>query len=288
MKKIKTRLLMCLFCTVIFLTCFAGILNDNGRAGRTGSPGSNPCTTSCHSSFALNSGDGSITITCDNMPNWNYEPNTVYTINVTIQKPNMVIFGLGFEALNNTSGSDFETIGALTPGNDTQIKFAPVSGFSRQNIVHLPNGGLTSNTKTFTFTWTSPSEIPTNSTITFYAAGVAGNNNNSNSGDYVYTANQEITPLNTSSKINEFNEPINFNLYPMPVESVLNIEIDSATESTFELYNLEGRIVYHSILSTNSSKTSTIEIPKEVLNGIYFAKVSNSKFSKTKRIMIKR
>ena len=84
MKKIKTRLLTCLFCTVIFLTCFAGILNDNGRAGRTGSPGSNPCTTSCHSSFALNSGDGSITITCDNMPNWNYEPNTVYTINVTV------------------------------------------------------------------------------------------------------------------------------------------------------------------------------------------------------------
>jgi hypothetical protein len=49
------------------------------------------------------------------MPNWNYEPNTVYTINVTVQKPNMVIFGLGFEALNNTSGSNFETIGALTP-----------------------------------------------------------------------------------------------------------------------------------------------------------------------------
>ena len=47
MKKIKTRILTYLFCTVIFLTCFAGILNDNGRAGRTGSPGSNPCTTSC-------------------------------------------------------------------------------------------------------------------------------------------------------------------------------------------------------------------------------------------------
>jgi hypothetical protein len=74
----------------------------------------------------------------------------------------------------------------------------------------------------------------------------------------------------------------------MPVESVLNIEIDSAKESTFELYNLEGKIVYHSIVSANSGKTSTIEIPKEVLNGIYFAKVSNSKFSKTKRIMIKR
>jgi hypothetical protein len=286
MKKIKTRLLTYLFCTVIFLTCFAGILNDNGRAGRTGSPGSNPCTTSCHSSFALNSGDGSITITCDNMPNWNYEPNTVYTINVTVQKPNMVIFGLGFEALNNTSGSVFETIGSLTPGNDTQIKFAPVSGFSRQNIVHLPNGGLTSNTKTFTFTWTSPSTIPTNSTITFYAAGVAGNNNNSNSGDYVYTANQEITPLNTAAKINEFNEPINFNLYPMPVESVLNIDIDSATESTFELYNLEGKIVYHTILSRNVGKTYTIQLPNEIFNGIYFAKVSNSKSSITKRIII--
>ena len=198
----------------------------------------------------------------------------------------MVIFGLGFEALNNTTGSNFETIGALTPGNDTQIKFAPVSGFSRQNIVHLPNGGLTSNTKTFTFTWTSPSTIPTNSTITFYAAGVAGNNNNSNSGDYVYTANQEITPLNTAAKINEFNEPINFNLYPMPVESVLNIDIDSATESTFELYNLEGKIVYHTILSRNVGKTYTIQLPNEIFNGIYFAKVSNSKSSITKRIII--
>ena len=41
---------------------------------------------------------------------------------------------------------------------------------------------------------------------------------------------------NNRLKINEFNEPINFNLYPMPVESVLNIEIYSATENTFELY----------------------------------------------------
>jgi hypothetical protein len=72
----------------------------------------------------------------------------------------------------------------------------------------------------------------------------------------------------------------------MPVESVLNIEIDSATENTFELYNLEGKIVYHSILSEHVGKTSTIEIPNEIFNGIYFAKVSNSKSSKTKRIII--
>jgi len=220
------------------------------------------------------------------MPNWNYEPNAVYTINVTVQKAGMSVFGLGFEALNNSTGTIYTSIGTLTPGAGNQIKSATVSGFARQNIVHTLNGGLTSNTKTFTFTWTSPSTIPTNSTITFYAAGVAGNNNNSNSGDYVYTANQEITPLNTAAKINEFNEPVNFNLYPMPVESVLNIEIDSATENTFELYNLEGKIVYHSILSEHVGKTSTIEIPNEIFNGIYFAKVSNSKSSKTKRIII--
>jgi hypothetical protein len=72
----------------------------------------------------------------------------------------------------------------------------------------------------------------------------------------------------------------------MPVESVLNIDIDSATESTFELYNLEGKIVYHTILSRNVGKTYTIQLPNEIFNGIYFAKVSNSKSSITKRIII--
>ena len=286
----KSRITICITSIFAFMIFSAGITNNDGRAGRTGSPGENPCTSSCHSSFTLNSGDGSIIITCDNMPNWKYEPSTAYTLNVTVQKPGMAVFGLGFEALNNSSGSTFLSIGTLTPSTGTQIKNATVSGSSRQNIVHTLNSGVTANSKTFTFTWTSPSTIPTNSTITFYSAGVAGNNNGNNVGDYVYTTNQEITPLNPTSSINLDSDEFSFSVFPNPAQNYFNVIIDSQLNlnRTIDLYSLDGKVVYNSTLNNDLSGISTIEIPSNLSNGFYFAKVSTNNSSKIKRIFINR
>ena len=166
MKKIYlsiSALIVCAFAV-------AEILDDNGKAARTGSPGETTCFNGCHNSSALNSGTGSVTISCNNMPNWEYVPNTTYNLSVTVAQTGMAVFGLGFEAINNTSGTVFASIGTLTPGTGTTIKSAIVGGASRPSIVHQLNAGLVNDTKTFNFTWTSPATVPANPTITFYKA----------------------------------------------------------------------------------------------------------------------
>ena len=51
---------------------------------------------------------------------------------------------------------------------------------------------MSTGSKAFSFSWTSPATASGN--ITFYAAGIAANNNGSESGDYVYTTNLIVIP----------------------------------------------------------------------------------------------
>ncbi|HRH37623.1 MAG TPA: hypothetical protein PK760_04730, partial [Flavobacteriales bacterium] len=67
---------------LLALMLTSGNTDNNGKAGRTGAPGENTCVNSCHNSYALNSGTGSIMLASTNMTNWQYVPGQTYTINV--------------------------------------------------------------------------------------------------------------------------------------------------------------------------------------------------------------
>ncbi len=161
------------------------IASQGGIAGRTASPSETNCT-SCHSTYAINSGSGSTVIT-HNIPASGYVPSTSYTVNVVISHTGMSVFGLGFEALSSTNTS----AGTLVVTNTTTMKLLAASN-GRSNIVHKTNGGLVSNTKTFSFTWTAPSSNI--GVVTFYTGAVAGNNNGNEFSDYVYTTSLPISP----------------------------------------------------------------------------------------------
>ena len=53
--------------------------------GRTGAPGETTCQAGCHSSFALNSGSGSVSIASD-VPETGYEAGQTYTITFNVSQ----------------------------------------------------------------------------------------------------------------------------------------------------------------------------------------------------------
>ena len=213
--------------------------NSAGKAGNTGSPGEQTCsTTGCHSTFPSNSQGGSITISAPGMTDWQYVPGQTYTISVTVAEQGRGLFGLGFEAL--TSSND--NAGTLTPGAGTHILTRLVQGVNRVNITHLTDAGLTPNSHTFTFTWTAPSENI--GPITFYTAGNAANNGNTASGDHIYNTSQVVTPANTVG-LNELSNRVDINIYPNPVVNELRVDYSTKKEGRVQvvIYDTMGRTV---------------------------------------------
>ena len=178
------------FLPLVIIVMTSSILSDNGKAGKTGSTGELTCRD-CHGDFAANAAGGSIAISNTGMTNWQYVPGQTYPITVTIARTGMSLFGLGVECLTatNTNAGTF----IITNTASTQLKSATVSGVNRVNVVHQLNGGASTNSKAFTFNWTAPATGT--GTVKFYFAGIAGNNDGNESGDYVYNSVQIATEL---------------------------------------------------------------------------------------------
>jgi Secretion system C-terminal sorting domain len=253
-----------LIASSVFLigTFFAGILSDNGKAGVTGSPGENNCTQ-CHNSFTVNSGTGSVTISSD-MTNWEYVPGQTYQISVTVAQSNIGLFGLGFEALQSSGAN----AGTLTPGTGTQIKNALIGGNQRANIVHTLNGGASSNSHTFNFTWTAPS---TNvGVVTFYAAGNAANDNGSDTGDRIYTASQIVNPASVGIQEAELTNAF-IGAYPNPFNSSLQVQYTLKNNANIQInvMDLTGKIVLSESLNKGNGAHTELLNAAELSNGLY-------------------
>src|SRR6185295_155316 len=168
----------------------ADIMSEDGKAGRTGSPGENTCD-GCHNSFALNSGPGSIRISSPDLINSDYVPGQSYQVTVTIAQTGVTLFGFAFEALTNSNNLNAGTLTVTEPSH-TQIKSAIVSGKSRKNMVHTKNGGLSQDSMAFNFQWIAPATDM--GSITFYAIANASNKDGDTTGDYIYSTTQLVTP----------------------------------------------------------------------------------------------
>ncbi len=177
------------FALILFLT--SEKMSDDGRAGYTGSPGENDCT-SCHGSFPVNTGGGSITLQNTGMPLNEYVAGQTYNLSVTVARSTNNLFGFAFEALNSLN----DNAGTLniTDAAATQIKTRVVNTITRRNVVHQLNAGAMSGSKTFNFSWTAPAAGT--GTVGFYFAGVAADGNGNDNNDYVYkstlTINEQV------------------------------------------------------------------------------------------------
>ncbi|HRI28425.1 MAG TPA: hypothetical protein PK715_10255, partial [Chitinophagales bacterium] len=127
---------------------------------------------SCHSPGA--GGSGTFTITFNNGIN-QYLPGQTYPMSVTILQEGQKRWGFSMVARNSAN----QNVGSWIPTNTDSKTFS-----SNTHIGHK-NAPVMTGAYTFHFSWTAPA-TPATGNVTFYASGVAANNNSSSSGDYVY------------------------------------------------------------------------------------------------------
>jgi hypothetical protein len=268
---------------ILIGSAFKTVLNSNGKPGKTGSPGETTCS-SCHGS----AGNGSIAV---NLPielqgGASYVLGQTYTISVTVSQSACNLFGFGFEALQASGANG----GVLTPGTGSQALSITVLGNSRNNIVHVSNGGATANSHTFTFTWQAPSTNVGN--ITFYTAGLAADGSGSpNSADKTYSTSVVIPAPQTVGIDNQIEIGNGISVFPNPVtEKIsLNYSLIKNAQVKAELFNLEGKAIelFNENQPTGNIKKE-IEVEKlNLSNGIYFVSLTiDGKKSVTKKIII--
>lgn len=258
--------------SVIAFVAVADILDKDGKAARTGSPGEFDCT-GCHTSFAVNSGPGSITISSPNLTNWQYVPGQVYQIDVTVAQTGVGLFGFGFEALrtsNNSNGGSF----TITNSAQTGLKSATVSGTPRTNVVHKLNGGLSANSHTFSFNWTAPATNVGN--IRFYTAGNAANNNNDSLNDYIYKTNQLVTPFPVG--VSKIESSKKLRIYPNPVRESFTLQgVNDLAEFNYWIVDINGRTVaVPQKVENNLESTLQIQFPDNLETGIYYLRIESA------------
>jgi hypothetical protein len=264
----QKRILLSIFSVALVFILTSGIEDDNGIAGRTGSPGEVTCVNGCHSSYALNSGSGSVALTSDIVNN-EYVPDQVYNMQLTVSQAGDSLFGLGLEALTSTNAN----AGTLTVGTGTVVKTATISGVSRRSITHARNGGTgTVDSHTFNFTWKAPATGTGN--VTFYFAGVAANNNGRNSLDYVYNGSQTFTEYVVPSGINDVATSVKaLSVYPNPVTDkfTFNYTLSDQQNVTAGIYTVGGQLVQTitNDLRSQGANTETVMLDPNIQAGLY-------------------
>lgn len=144
----------------------------------TGAPGEANCTA-CHSSFPLNSGNGSFVIEGP----VSFRANESHTITVRLQDPGQSRWGFELTTLGQGGIS-------LLDIARTQVDLAP-NGY--QYLRHTRSGsdaGTPNGPVSWTFTWTAPASPPNE--MSFWAAGNAANNNLNSNGDDIYTTSLTV------------------------------------------------------------------------------------------------
>ena len=158
-------------------------------AGRTGAPGEGTCI-GCHGDFALNSGNGALSVTAPS----SYVGGTTYPVTVTLGDPGQSVWGFEVTALtaaNAMAGSFANT--ALT----TQIQTSNSRMYASHTTQRGADGtfpGTADGPVSWTFNWVAP--VSGSGNVTFYAAAVAGNGSGE-PGSYTYTTTRTTTEAAT-------------------------------------------------------------------------------------------
>jgi uncharacterized protein (TIGR03437 family) len=180
------------FCALLIAYGFHGTpvgANSFGPPlGNTNAPAESNCT-SCHLGPAINTGGGSVTIT--GLPA-TYTPNQDIAVTVTVAQASRVRFGFQLTVITDAGAKAGQII--VTDAARTQLQTADVTGNPRDYIFHTTAGTPANGTNqsTWTFTWRAPAASV--GRVTFYAAGNATNNSNTNAGDLIYSTNASIQP----------------------------------------------------------------------------------------------
>ena len=159
----------------------AFLLNSGGPANdRASNPPNYTNCTACHTTNAVNSGNGSFSIT--GVPA-EYTPSTVYPITVTIADPGQSRWGFEIAVFGENDNNIGTT--TITDAARTQKSTSGMRSWIKQTAAGT-NAGTANGPVSWTFNWTAPAAG--SGTAYFYAAGNAANNNGTNNGDFIYNS----------------------------------------------------------------------------------------------------
>jgi hypothetical protein len=194
MKKLLAFLFTGILVTIIGLMLSVNTTMSNASGpsgGHTGSPGDAGLTcntTGCHTGSAITPATGWIT---SNIPSSGYIAGQVYTITATATYSGRVRFGFQIspQSVNGTY------LGTLVNTDVTKMQIV-----STKYIEHKAAGTIgTSGYHTWTFNWIAP--VAGTGSVTFYGAFNCSNNNNSSSGDLIFTSNLAVIECNVVASI---------------------------------------------------------------------------------------
>jgi hypothetical protein len=236
MKKISTILV--LFSIIITLQSTIKKVDSssnppNGYSGSTG-----VYCNSCHGSFSLNSGGGSISV--NGLPGYTYTPGQTYNFTLTISHGAADRKKWGF------------LISAINSGNNIGT-FSSTNTNAQVNSSELGHNSAVTTTSQSSYTysnlsWTAPSTP--NLPITFYFAGNAANSNGSTNGDYIYSSSQIIAlPIDLYS----------FSCTSNKQDVIINWQTNNEINSDyFEVEKSDDGQIFYSIAKITASGYSSV------------------------------
>ncbi|MFQ5454433.1 MAG: choice-of-anchor V domain-containing protein [Candidatus Zixiibacteriota bacterium] len=177
---------------IIIIIAVSGIAwgySSGVPGGYTGAPDEENCTV-CHSSFPVNSGIGTVSIT---VPAF-YDTGASYDITVTLTHEGRAFSGFQATVLDSNN----LPIGQIEVIDEMRTQMIPGT-LEREYITHTWDGLDGESTEIFTewiFRWTAPAFEA--GRVTFYAAGNAADGLDWLLGDYIYTTSSSVNHANAS------------------------------------------------------------------------------------------
>ena len=158
--------------------------------GNVGEPPDFATCVDCHNSFALDSGDGELSIEFPGGDPSGYQPDSLYTFHVEIEDFGLERWGFQLTALDDC----YDFAGDLEPGNPDSSKVTVAD--EKEYITHTRTGtwaGVPDGPVTWRMEWTAP---PAGTgPVTFFFTGNAADNDLKSQGDYVYSRTMTLDEL---------------------------------------------------------------------------------------------
>jgi hypothetical protein len=242
MKKVKILFFFALG-MVFFIS---GVQKSAGPPGcYAGEPPNNTNCTSCHSSYAVNTGSASIGLDLGGAE-VGYIPGQTYEITVSVQKSGMRAAGFQLIALRDNDYSTSPGRMVLTQPTRTQRvdssnRHLHSCGLQRKVWVEHTYQGITSDSagrSTWNFQWVAPDSLVGN--VTFYLAALETNFDGRDDGDYTYTR-QVSAPALSTQVLEVEAQSASVKVYPNPVGQRLYLQTFGKTLSRVDILNLQGQ-----------------------------------------------
>jgi hypothetical protein len=267
----KSLLLATVLCgaATLFLA-FVQPQSGGAPVSSTGAPDEVNCTTSgCHDDTKANIGEAQTQIQIGESEQ-QYEPGKIYPITVTIADAKSRRFGFQIVALD----SDNKNAGNIrvTDATRTQVITNPNYLTDRQYGTYTYPGTepASNGVGSWTVQWTAPEKNV--GKITFYAATVSANDDNTDKGDQVYTTSRSLQPRLAISVKNE--DEVYERLSPNPASEIVNIPLGKSSNSisTISVVNVTGKTV--SEFTSVGVENATFDA-STLLSGKYIVRIVN-------------